>query len=210
MIGKNGLPMKPCGDWQHCPCECHKDFDDLYAMSGRRRQYHDMSGYQSPVNHYKMPSLEERAALHATHSTGLDVVAVVIESPMPEVIPVTLAKAFQPTATGRAARGELESWVRTFCDEYLVEKYGDFCTPKFVAEHVGKAQGINPPSQGAVDAVFARWASIGFAVILKKPTRFVGYTPDGIKLGLEAMKLRERDKAKRAASTTARVLRPKS
>lgn len=209
-LSKSGKPLKPCGDWQHCPCKCHVEFDELYSMMQRPRQYHDMSGYEQPHNPYKMPSLEERAAMHAQKSSGLDDrESVVIESPMPEVIPSTLVKTFNATATGRAARGELESWVRAFCDEYLVEKYPEPCTPKFVAEKVGKAQGINPPSQGAVDAVFARWANIGFAVIEKKPTRFVGYTPDGIKLGLEAMKLRERDKAKRAASTTARVLRPK-
>lgn len=209
VLGPGGKPLKTCADWQHCPCDCHKEFDKLFSMMEMPRLYQDMSGYDRPHNPYKMPTLEERVALHAAARAGMEVEAVVIESPMPEVIPVTLKKSFNVTPTGRAARGQLESWVRAYCDEFLVEAYPHPCTPKHVAEAIGKEQGIAPPSQGAVNAVFERWASIGFAVVEKKPTRFTRYTEDGIALGLEAMKLREVDRRKSKVANAARTLRPK-
>lgn len=196
-LGATGAVLKPCADWRHCPCECHKKIDSLFSMMGMRREYKDMSGYVPPENTFKMPSLEERAAWMAAQKAGVqDVKEIIRESPLPDVIPATIVREFNPTPTGRAARGELEAWVREICDEFLVEKYGEFCTPALVAEMVGKAKGINPPSSGAVDAVFKRWEAIGFAEIARKPTRFIAYTADGAKHGLEALKLRARDAAK--------------
>lgn len=210
-VSVSGRVMKPCLDWQHCPCDCHKQLDTLFAMTGKERTPQDMSGYEPPHNPYYMPSLEERALMHAMANNSTEEVAeVVVASPLPEVIPVTIKKTYNETKTGRAARGQLESWVREFCDEYLIEQYGEPCTPKFVAEQVAKAQGFaTPPSQGAVDAVFKRWEAIGFATIGKKPTRFVGYTEEGIKLGLEAMKIREKDRARSAAAAAGRSFRRK-
>jgi hypothetical protein len=48
--------------------------------------------------------------------------------------------------------------------------------------------------------VFKRWERIGFAVIDRKPTRFSRYTEDGVKLGLEVLKLKAKNAAKQPAS----------
>ena len=44
--------------------------------------------------------------------------------------------------------------------------------------------------------MFDRWVKLGFAVIEKKPTRFVRYTDEGIKFGLDRMKERSKRKLK--------------
>lgn len=207
--GSSGRVLKPCRDWKHCPCKCHAEIDSLYAMVQKPREYKDLSGYEPEPNHFWMPSLEERAAMHAAQKAGVQNVAeVLVESPMPEVIPSSYKRAFTPTPTGRAARGELEWNVKEICDEYLVEGYKEPCTPAFISELIGKRRDGAPPSSGAVNAVFERWVKIGFATIEKKPTRFVGYTPDGVRLGLDALKLRAKDGAK-AKPSSAQVLRRK-
>ena len=207
-LSASGRPMKPCHFWKFCACSCHEVFDMMFSMSEMDRVFVDNSGWSPEHSEFKMPTYEERAAAQVAARAGVtEISAVIIESPIPDLIPNTYKHTFQSTPTGRAARGELESWVREFCDEYLVEKYADICSPMFVAEGIGKAKGINPPSSGAVDAVFKRWMAIGFALIAPKPTRFIGYTPDGVKLGLEAMKLRARDASKSKQSLADRGIR---
>jgi hypothetical protein len=82
--------------------------------------------------------------------------------------------------------------VKTACDVWLVESYSFPCTPAWLAEEIAAAQAIKAPSVGAISAVFERWIKLGFAVIEKKPTRFVSYTDEGIKLGLEGLKARSK------------------
>jgi hypothetical protein len=95
---------------------------------------------------------------------------------------------FGPTPTGRAAKGELEAWVDEQCRIWIIDKPGVPCTPAFLSEQIAKDQAINPPSVGAISACFERWMKLGYAVIEKKPTRFVKYTDEGVRLGLERMK----------------------
>ena len=203
-----GNLMKTCEFWQTCPCDCHHTYDKMFAMSGMARIVMDNSGYEVPKNEYWFPTPEERAAMRAAAVEQVSIEAVVIESPDPENIPSSLVKSFAPTASGRAARGELESRVRGLCDEWLVEKYGDLCTPAWIKERLGRLEGDAGPSVGAVDAVFKRWETLGFAVISRKPTRFTQYTPDGIRLGLEALKIKAKDRARSNLSPNHRILRP--
>lgn len=204
-----GKVMKTCAAWQTCNCKCHIEFDQMFSMTQRERIPVDNSGYTTPKSPYSMPSLEERVMMHAESKKTSAPPAVVIESPAPDLVPITIQRSFQPTPTGRSARGELESWVKSVCDEYLVEAYGVPCTPAFTSETISKNFGVNAPSVGAVDAVFKRWITLGFAVIEKKPTRFVGYTEDGIKLGLDALKLRAKDQSRSKNSESRFVVRRK-
>ena len=126
------------------------------------------------------------------------------ESPLPDAVPATIVRAFNPTASGRAAPGELELWVKQHCDIWLVEAERFPCTPAYLSEEIGKAQGIKPPSVGAITAVFQRWVKIGFAEIGAKPARFLKYTDDGVKLGLEGCKVRHKAKRKAAEAAAGR------
>lgn len=166
-------------------------------MSGQPRQLVDNSEYVLPKR-YWMPSPEERAAMHAAASNGHgDTETVVIESPLPEAVPVTLRRVFTPTPTGRAGRGELETWVKEACDEWIIEKYERPCTPLWIAEWIVRHKGVVTQSQGAINAVFERWIKLRFAIIEKKPTRFLQYSEEGIRRGLDALKIQTKMTARR-------------
>src|SRR5690606_9700674 len=202
-LGVSGRQLKPCHFWMTCPCECHIEFDRMYQAAEMVRDYRDISGYEPPKNTFVMPSLDEIVLMRAAAREREKAEALIVESPDPERIPASIKRTFNETKTGRSARGELESWVKEICDEFLVEEYDEYCTPAWVSERVARAQGVKPPSQGAVDAVFKRWERLGFAVILRKPTRFSQYTPEGIKLGLDGIKLKAKQAARSAPPSAA-------
>jgi hypothetical protein len=170
-----------------CTHECHAMLDKMFEMSGMERVIQDNPEYHAPIRTWWMPSLEDRVESFIARHT--DTVRHV-ESPAPDIVPPTIERTFTPTATGRSARGELESYVKKVCDIWLVEQDVDICSPSYLSEECRKLMGIGkPPSQGAINSVLERWKAIGFAVTAKKPTRFVKYTDEGIKLGLDAMKI---------------------
>lgn len=203
-----GRPMKHCTEWRTCGCTCHSDMDKLFIMTRKERTFRDMSGYEPEHNPYYMPSIEERAQMHASQRSGAKEVEV-IQSPRPELVPITIKREFNETATGRQGRGQLEYRVKEFCDEYLLTKDQTPATPKYVAETIAKKYNIPAPSQGAVDAVFKRWDALGFGMIAKRPTRFIGYTPMGVKMGLDAMKLAAKQKERSEQAQAGRTLRSK-
>ncbi len=195
-LGASGKQLKPCHFWMTCPCPCHVKFDAMYLAAGMIRDFRDISGYEPPKNTFVMPTLDEVVLMHAASREKAEAETLIIESPDPERIPSSIKRTFHETKTGRSARGELESWVKQVCDEFLLEGYDVVCSPAWVSEQIAEAQGVKQPSQGAVDAVFKRWEAIGFAVILRKPTRFARYTEEGVKLGLDAMKLKAKQAVK--------------
>jgi hypothetical protein len=182
-----------CKFWVNCPCNCHTNLSRMFAMSGQGSPLRpiDNSTYVPDRGGFVRVSLDELVEKTITEDPHVRVVA----SPAPGLVPTIVEKSFAPTPTGRAGRGQLESWVREVTDLWALGPDGN-CTPQYVADKIMKLQGLERgPSTGAIDAVFRRWESIGFAFIKSKPTRFAGYTPDGIKLGLEVLKAK--GKAKR-------------
>lgn len=180
-----GNPVPTCQYIETCPCSCHDKLSKLFEMTDTERIVVESSGYTPPHRTYWMPSDDPLSPLSTSNRPDAP---VLLESPAPDVVPPTIARPFSITPTGRAARGQLELWVKIECDAWLVDDPGELCTPSYLATQIARAQAIDPPSVGAISAVFDRWAKLGFALIGKKPTRFVGYTPDGVKLGLERMK----------------------
>lgn len=188
-----GDPAPTCKMWRQCGCSCHDDFDMLFQMSGKPREVVYVSDWKPDRSEFWMPSPEDRMALLASSNVPSVSAPVIIESPAPDVVPATLRRTYTATPTGRAARGQLESWVKDQCDIWLVEEEEFPCTPKFISEEIARTQAIPAPSVGAIGAVFDRWTAIGFAIIERKPVRFISYTPEGVRLGLDGCK----DKAKR-------------
>lgn len=185
--------MQVCKFFSTCPCKCHDELDKLFVMSDRERTWVDNPEWQPEPKEFWIPS-DDWGETRSLSSDELTPAPVRIESPAPDLVPATVVRTFAPTVTGRAARGELESWVKAKCDEWLIENYHTLCTPAWLAEEIAYDQGIKPPSVGAISAVFDRWVKLGFARVAKKPTRFLGYTDEGKKLGLDGLKA----KAKRA------------
>lgn len=202
--GKNptthsGAPAPTCKMWKTCACECHRSYDQMFALSNLPREVVYNSHWHPPKGEFWMPSPEDRMAALASSRPGVADTPVLVESPLPDAVPATLRRSYGATTTGRAARGELEAWVEEQCSIWVVEDDGTLCTPAYLSEEIGRIQGIKPPSVGAISAVFDRWVKIGFAVVEKKPTRFISYTEQGVRLGLEGCK----DKFKRAKKSAA-------
>lgn len=114
-----------------------------------------------------------------------------------ETFSVTITKPTTATPTGRSHRGELEAYVLEVCTEYSIRPADGFCSTQFVSDEIVRIQGVKAPSTGAIHAVFQRWTKYGFAYILSGPVRFIGFTPDGSKLGLAVM----RDRFKRGVTS---------
>lgn len=208
----NGKPMKTCSWWLRCPCECHKVYDSMYKMSEMPRVLVNNSGYEPELGGFRIPSAEERVALHGSSSSTPAITLPDIERTVatPEDrLPAMMRRDYAPTPTGIAARGELESWVKDQCDAWLVETEEFPCTPPYLSKEIAKAVGLGKaPSVGAISSVFDRWEKIGFAEIQRKPTRFVKYTEQGIKVGLDGLKaLRKRSRKFEDAKTKRGVLR---
>lgn len=187
-----GNPQPTCKFWKTCSCSCHLSYDQMFKMSEMERTLIDNSGYSPDRGGFVMPTMEERMAALALSAPVEAPRTAYTESAAPDIVPPSIVRDFGPTATGRAAAGELESWVKKQCDIWLIESQeeGDWytCTPAYLSEKIAEDEGIKPPSVGAISAVFDRWIKIGFADCQKKPTRFVAYTEQGIKLGLEGCK----------------------
>lgn len=198
------IAQPTCTWWQRCMCKCHELYDRMFKMSETPRTLVDNSGYEAPIGHFKMPSAEERARMAALSNPNRNDTPIVIESPAPGLVPVTITRAFAPTATGHAARGELESWVNEHCGVWLVEAESFPCTPVYLAKEIGRKQGIDPPSVGAISAVFERWKKLDYAEIGAKPTRFIKYTDTGIKYGLADLKERAKRASRMKQATQAR------
>lgn len=199
---QKGNPVPTCKLWLICPCECHSKWDTIYEVSEMERALVDNSSYSPDHGKYSMPSAEERALAYARQHAPKTSEPILVPSHAPGVVPPILQRDFAPTRSGRAARGELEAWVRKACDDWLVDQPGGICSPVYLASDIAKDQGINPPSTGAITACLDKWAKIGFAVVERKPVRFINYTPDGIEQGLEVLKL----KAKGRGQTQAQMM----
>ena len=191
-----GKPMKTCPMYLTCPCSCHKQLHMLYKLSEMPRQLVENPEWQPEPRTFWMPSDDPSWDIAHSSSPSESTAPVIIESPAPDRVPATVARSFGTTATGRAARGQLEYWVKEMCDVWLIETYESPCTPAWISSEIARKEAIDPPSVGAINAVFERWVKLGFALVEKKPTRFIKYTDEGLQLGLDAMKARSKRKAK--------------
>jgi hypothetical protein len=135
--------------------------------------------------------------------------ASTVPSPVPS--PTPPRPSFTATPTGRRARGQLEYDVLRVCREYSENYYDwDACTPKLVAERIGIQNAIEPPSTGAINAVWDRWEKLQFAEQAKKPSRFVGFLGPSDDATLDRMKSKvKREKKRTQAEIKRGSLRPR-
>lgn len=148
------------------------------------------------------------AFIEELNSGNMDETAPSLKVTEPKEVPLeaapTLAlsaKSFAPTATGYRAPGQLENEIRDVCNRYMMGEFedGTACTPKFIQQTISSEP---EPSVGAIGQAFKTWERIGFAVIDKSPMRFVRFTADGMRFGLDEMKRRakgQRRSARRSA-----------
>ena len=184
----SGKPMKVCTFWEICSCSCHDSLTSMYQSVGMERLVHQNPEYvpvQGPdLSEYFVRSeeLDGRSIGAPSNDTGP------VEKPS-ETAPGLLesARTFDGTPSGYRQRGQLEVEVQSICHRAMMGEFDVQMTPAAIAELINPS---NPPSTGAIAAVFSRWERIGYAIIHRKPLYFQSYTVDGMKLGLEALKRR--------------------
>lgn len=183
----SGKPMKVCTAVGLCACECHRKIDRMYEMAKVERVVQQNPRYVIAPNVDLTWLLQVREdALIADGST----ITRPIERPSADV-PGLLesARTFTPTGDGYRQRGQLEVEVQRICNRKMAGEFGFSMTPAKIAELIDPD---NPPSSGAIGAVFNRWEKIGYAKIHRKPLYFVTYTVEGLRDGLEAVRQRHR------------------
>lgn len=205
-----------CDFWDSCPCYCHYMIDQMYEMAGLPREPAEQGAeYLAKRDHARLETdlmLESitrnlrqstilsndidtfpRVDIEGTAAGQLDSAHGTLDQP--------LRPQFAPTPTGRRARGQLEYDVLEVCNDFASGVYDwEYCTPKLVAEQIGKKYAVEPPSTGAINAVWDRWEKIEFAVQDKKPSRFVKFTGKSTPEDLELLKGRMKRQKKRTVA----------
>jgi hypothetical protein len=167
----------------------------MFLLVGEPRKLMDNPEYHVDRASLYVPTYEDhQARLVESHPEAK---LQIIKSDNPE-IPDTVRREYTETPTGRLARGSLEQNVKEACDAWIKEGGEEDCTTLWVADWISENLGVLNTSRGAIDACWKRWMEdLKFAIILRKPTRFVFYTPEGLKLGLEGIKAKH-DRERRA------------
>lgn len=194
-----GKYVKTCAFWMHCNCDCHTKIDAMFEMTQTQRQEMSNPKYKHHKSEFWMPdrSLEG---------------VVVTEDGQEELVAVTLLDVnhsvnYRETDSGKRARGQLETEVLNVCKNFVKGVLEvEVLTPAFIANEIDE---VEPPSVGAIGAVFDRWTKLGFAVCEKGPVRFTSFTADGLQYGLDNLKARAKREQKNAVAQASRTLRPR-
>jgi hypothetical protein len=225
---RSGKPLKICEFWEDCACSCHKMVTEMYEMAGMEREpVYQSDEYETAiqVNHAQTQRMLDAVAADMAARNGLsslvgigvppdasDPVAVPVDSPAGTLqTSGTHTPRFTTTPTGKRARGQLEFDVLRVCDEFTRDIYEwQLCLPKLVAERIGKINDTEPPSVGAIQAVWDRWVRLEFASYEKNPVRFTGFKTYSSLQTLETLKLKIKRDLKRAKAERDRgSIRPK-
>jgi hypothetical protein len=227
-VSPSGVSLPICTFWDTCGCSCHEQITKMYTDIGVEReppeQSHDflvkvraeydefdltgsfLDGDMRPLSNdggtipHPDPSGPHNGPPSAQDGHVSTLVSLVPARPV-----------FTATPTGRRARGQLEYDVLQVCNEF-VQSVWDWsaCTSKVVAERIGKMNATEPPSTGAINAVWDRWEKMGFAEQAKKPLRFARFTGESSAAVLDRRKLQIKRSRKRTQAEIKRgAPRPK-
>jgi len=203
-----GNPAPTCRDFEHCPCPCHAEIDEIFRIAKLDRVLQENSEYRLPRRTYWMPG-DDTDDVDAPFITGGTLASESTSEPRAERLTPVTTPSNDRTPTGRRHKGDLEIQVLLVCYEWTGDKYEwEQCTPKLVAEAIGRIHAVEPPSTGAVQAVWDRWVRLSFATYDKKPVRFGKFLVDDPSLAtLDKIKLVDKQSRRRARSAERRGYR---
>jgi hypothetical protein len=211
---RGGQPMAICTCWETCGCQCHEKITSIYTSLNLPREPAEQNPEyvewaRAERSRFVMP--DPIIGAYAAHSTGDGTIPHGEDEgshtgqqdsaldPLAGGATVSGVPRFGPTPTGRRARGQLEADVLKVCQDFANNVFEwEICTPKLVAEEIGHRYTIEPPSTGAIDAVWNRWEELGFAKRDKKPSRFVSFEGDSSFVYLQSLKVGKKRAKKRA------------
>lgn len=128
---------------------------------------------------------------------GMPTLAKKWDGKLPEI------PTFPETESGRRRKGELEVMVDYVVKAWTVFSEGDCsmgipdqCTAEYIAQECTALDG-RPTSSGAVWKVLVNWRDWDYAEVAEKPNRFVMFTENGLKLGLDEIHRRIKRAQKR-------------
>ena len=138
--------------------------------------------------------------VYSFDENGMPTLAKKWDGNLPEI------PTFPETESGRRRKGELEVmvdyvvkwWTVIYEDGY--EEIPDQCTAEYIAQQCTALDG-RPTSSGAVWKILTNWRDWDYAEIAEKPNRFIFFTENGMKLGLEEIhrRIKRAEKRERGA-----------
>jgi hypothetical protein len=169
----------------------------MFLMAEQPRRTMDNPEYSPPAHHFVMPTLQEVLQARAERLASERKQVFVVERSESDLVPDIVTTNFRATESGRTARGQLEEWVERACGAWMAGDREEECTTAWVAAWIDSEYGTTP-SRGAIDAVWNRWVTIGFAIKMSHPTQFVAFTPAGRDKGRVVLKEEHARKSKQA------------
>lgn len=175
-LSNDGKRMLPSCQWKYeyrdklivCTHSCHTEYAEMIEL---------IRGMQSDDG-TPLP-LPDRLREAANYVARIDDRPGRLAAP---IVPIPAGpREFTPTPSGRAAKGELEENVR----KAIISVLGfPEITPNTLAFLIDPE---DPPSVGAIHAVFRRWESKGLCTVHDKPFRFGEFT----ELGNQILRIKE-------------------
>lgn len=196
--------------WLECPCQCHKDIDEMFELMGMERKLMSNPEYSPDMGNFIMPDPFDHS-LETPHRERRGPLAPdrVRTGPI-NSDRILSGEVFAPTVSGRRAKGQLEYQVLEACNKAVTNWPEEIeITPKRIAEYIANREGIELPSTGAIDAVWNRWVKMLFAEKGSKPVRFLGFTNGTTQTieDLERVKYKFKSDNKRQVASDKRNLR---
>lgn len=177
--------------WEICSCDCH----DLIT-----RMYEQAELPRIPVQNpdYK-PYVPEFTLVSKIGNLGIPSVMGLPDAPPAMENPVAASTGAGNGHTRDVVSGEptRQMTVKEITDSFALAGSEEYCTPAFISEEIARIRKVPPPSTGAIHAVLNRWADCGFAIIGRKPMRFISYTVEGLQIGLDGCQERHKRAQKR-------------
>jgi len=165
----------------------------MFEMSGEPREPLQNALYE-PVPPPDLSFLDELDMLIAS-TGGPGIITEPLQRPSTDTPGLwEPARTFTPTPTGRRQRGQLEAEVLLICNKFMNGEITEMVTPQYISTAIDPN---DPPSVGAINAIFYRWEDLGFIRIHRKPLALIRITNEGVEKGLEYMKQRAKRSARK-------------
>lgn len=172
-----------------CNCKCHKEIDEMYESAGMPRVPQQNPDWKPPPRQDLSYVWADSLVGPVGNTSGDGERPAVTHTDAGIAVDAPRYSGDDRAPSGTRRRGQLEEEVQRICVGYLEGEFSTdedgYMSTKHIAHLIDPE---DPPSSGAVHSVLLRWEKIGYAVLNRDPMEFALLTPDGMKMGLNALK----------------------